>query len=442
MAHFLWTQKQDFGPKPRTGHAMAFDSTRKKTVLFGGGESAANSVFKDTWEWDGELWSQMSDMGPGARRDLAMAYDSTNKHTIIFGGIANTNFFGDTWSWDGDAWTQLSNSGPAPRRGHAMVFNKARNTILLFGGESAPNTVLGDTWEFDGTEWTQLDETGPAARRFHAMAFDSIRNRVVLFGGVTSDSSGGASNDASLGDTWELNGTTWVQTADFGPDKSLSSSMTFANSHVILFGGMSSLNLNPPPVIFDNSWEWDGKHWTQRQDIGPTPRWGHVMCFDSERKSIVLFGGLSSPDALQQNFLGDTWEHLDTTVATPDPGTTPGPRPGPITDLTIASITLSPDSVTVSQVPNVTALVTLSGAVTNANVTVPLFFISQSLAETQPLPPGTQPTLISQVIIPVGAATGSTQLGTANITETSFILTPQLDDPGNIITALLTIVPG
>jgi len=434
MARFLWTQKQDFGPKPRTGHAMAFDSTRKKVVLFGG-DSLANKLFNDTWEWDGEFWTQMADIGPSPRSGHAMAYDGINLRTVIFGGIADNVKSGDTWNWDGEAWTQLSNSGPQPRSGHTMVFNKSRNAILLFGGESANSNLLGDTWEFNGTDWTQLDETGPAPRKLHSMAYDLVRNRVVLFGGMT--------NDSSFGDTWELNGTSWVQTADFGPDKSVASSMAFTNSRATLYGGISSVNPNPLPIIFNNSWDWDGKHWTQRQDIGPAARWGHAMCYDIPRTSIVLFGGLggfdTTADALQGKVLGDTWEHIDT--STPTETGTGTPTVPPANDISIVSLELVPNSVTLSEVSNVVATVTLSGIVTQAEIPIPLFFIPKSIADIQPLPAGTQPTPLATILILGGSgpSTGSVQLPGGVITETSVVLTPQVNDASIVITAILTI---
>jgi hypothetical protein len=36
MAHFIWTQKQDIGPAPRSWSAMAFDGARRQVVMFGG----------------------------------------------------------------------------------------------------------------------------------------------------------------------------------------------------------------------------------------------------------------------------------------------------------------------------------------------------------------------------------------------------------------------
>jgi hypothetical protein len=419
MARFLWTQKQDFGPKPRTGHTMVFDSTRKKVVLFGG-DSLANKLFNDTWEWDGEFWTQMADIGPDPRSGHSMAYDSINKHTVIFGGTANNIKLGDTWNWEGDAWTQLSNTGPQPRSGHATVFNKSRNTILLFGGEAANSNLLGDTWEFNGTDWTQLDEAGPAPRKLHSMTYDRMRNRVVLFGGMA--------NGSSFGDTWELDGTNWIQTADFGPERSVASSMAFTNSRATLYGGISSLNANPLPIIFNNSWDWDGKHWTQRQDIGPGARWGQAMCYDRSRASMVLFGGVggfdTTADALQEKVLGDTWEHIDTSNS-------------------IVSLDLFPDAMSVAdRSTGVVATVTLNGIVAGAELSITIFSIPKRIADTQPLPTGTQPygIALGTIIIPRAALTGSVKLLVELIAETAVISTPQLNDPSVLITAILTVI--
>src|SRR5262245_66106604 len=54
--------------------------------------------------------------------------------------------------------------------------------------------------------WTQVPVTGPSARA-PAMAYDSQRGRTVLFGGLT------LFRAPPLGDTWEWDGSTWVQLA-------------------------------------------------------------------------------------------------------------------------------------------------------------------------------------------------------------------------------------
>ena len=82
--------------------------------------------------------------------------------------------------------------------------------------------------------------------------------------------------------------------------------MAFKNDSVALFGGII---LSEPRAIFGNTWTWDGKHWTLRQDIGPGPRAQHAMAFESKRGRLVLFGGQTTTNLAIT--LGDTWEHSE-----------------------------------------------------------------------------------------------------------------------------------
>lgn len=333
MTRLIWTQKQDIGPSARTGHAMAFDGARGRVVLFGG-DATGSTRFNDTWEWDGEDWTQAQDIGPGARSQHAMVYDDVRQAIVLFGGSLEEATAADTWQWDGADWTQVADSGPSPRSHHAMAFDRVRGRIVLFGGRLADGAPAGDTWEWDGEEWTQQEDVGPPGRESHAMAYDAGRDRVVLFGGLTGET--------ALGDTWEWDGSLWKQVAHFGANPCLASGMVFKNDRVELFGGISSLTA-VPPTIFRDTWEWDGKRWTLRQDIGPGRRWGHAMAFDSARSRVVLFGGLpvfaAEDPAASDQLLGDTWEHADPAV--------------------LRSLTLVPD--TAFRNDTVVATVTLTG---------------------------------------------------------------------------------
>lgn len=96
-----WAQVAVGGVAPanRSGHAMAYDSQRGKTVLFGGYNGGS---LGDTWEWDGATWQQVVPTGasPVSRRLHAMVYDSQRGRTVLFGGY-NGALLGDTWEWDG-----------------------------------------------------------------------------------------------------------------------------------------------------------------------------------------------------------------------------------------------------------------------------------------------------------------------------------------------------
>jgi len=322
MAGLFWTQQQDIGPRPRAGHTMAFDAAHHRIVLFGG-DPVGPGFLADTWAWDGQYWTQVADTGPSPRTGHQLAFDSARSRVVLFGGRSGAGVLnGDTWEWDGQTWTQAADTGPSPRTGHQFAFDDQRSTAVLFGGEAADAALCRDTWEWDGQTWTQREDTAPPARRQHAMAFDGARKRVVLFGGDT----GGT----TVGDTWEWDGANWTQVAHTGPDSCAGAAMAFDGFAVLLFGGIASLTAsNPPPRLFGLTWEWDGQLWTARQDIGPAPRWGHAVAFDSDRGRPVLFGGLTAAPgdvSAADHLLGDTWE---TSVPAPpqltrltlDPGT-------------------------------------------------------------------------------------------------------------------------
>ena len=75
-----------------------------------------------------------------------------------------------------------------------------------------------------------------------------------------------------------------------------------------LFGG--AYHTQPGPrLVQGDTWEWDGKSWISRQDMGPAPRYGARLTYDSNRQKMVLFGGAGAPDAQGKHpQLHDTWE--------------------------------------------------------------------------------------------------------------------------------------
>jgi hypothetical protein len=410
MAKVLWTQKQDIGPRPRVGHAMAFDAARRRIVLFGG-DSLANTLFGDTWEWDGESWTQVQDIGPSTRAFHAMAYDSVRRRSVVFGGRNANGFLGDTWEWDGEHWTQVADSGPSRRMGHAMAFDPNRRRVVLFGGDAAGR--LGDTWEWDGNEWVQQEDTGPSPRVHAAMAYDTRRSRLVLFGG--------AAQDAGLGDTWEWDGVAWTEESDFGPDGCAGAAMVFKRSRVALFGGIQSIASPPPAAIelFDRSWEWDGRHWTARQDMGPGDRVFHAMAFDEARFRVVLFGGSAVPtsgDGAAAGVQGDTWEQFEEGAST-NPGPDPGPPPGSVG---VAAIEVVPNAA----LPGGTVdfQVTLTGPALEEQMVVIL--LNGIEFESLAIAPGEASGALS-FLVPQGSAAGVVQvtarLGSSEA-QTTFIV--------------------
>ena len=281
------------GPAGRYSHAMAYDSQRGVTVLFGGVNSSFASI-GDTWEWDFNSWTNVSPTtGPSPRSEHTMAYDSQRGVTVLFGGKdASFNSLGDTWEWDGTSWTQVATTGPSARTRPGMAYDSQRGVSVMFGGAGNQPGFLNDTWEWNGSTWTQVATTGPTPRQSHAMTYDSQRGVSVVFGGLIPT--------FLTGDTWEWDGTTWTQVATTGPSGRFDTALVYdsARGASVLFGGSAG-----PGGLFSDTWEWNGTTWTQVATTGPSARGLHAMAYDSRWSATVLFAGDNG------NFVADTWEH-------------------------------------------------------------------------------------------------------------------------------------
>ncbi len=66
-----------------------------QVLLFGG--SDRNAALADTWVWDGRRWNlRRPSSAPPARSNHAMAYDSHRRRTVLFGGLGDNGVLGDT----------------------------------------------------------------------------------------------------------------------------------------------------------------------------------------------------------------------------------------------------------------------------------------------------------------------------------------------------------
>jgi hypothetical protein len=327
---------QPLVPAPRFFHAMTHDLSRNKTVLFGGQDAVVGTKFADTWEFDGQRWTQaVVAASPPARSGHALAFDTVRGRTILFGGHAST-VFGDTWEYDGSTWTLRNTAtSPKPRTAHALAFDLARGRTVLFGGYV--NGPVSDTWEYDGLSWSQIVTASlPPPRYAHALAYDLGRSRTVMFGGQ--------GRGLPLGDTWEYDGVNWSLVATATPPLArLNHGLDFdvARGRTVLFGGSDALFNNlgdtweydgvnwtlvnpggaPPPqlsilaydfarsrtILFECltslTWEYDGTAWNLVA-VPPTGRVDHALAYDSARQRTILFGGHDSLVGM----LNDTWE--------------------------------------------------------------------------------------------------------------------------------------
>lgn len=257
-----WTMKgSPAAPGPRSYAALAYDSVRQKTVMFGG--AAAD----ETWEWDGTGWTSFTPAPtPPQRYAGVLAYDATRRVTLLFGGYDFTNtLLVDTWAWDGATWTQAADGPPLVYP--SMAFDTQRGRAVLLGG--------GQTWEWDGAAWSRV-ASGPGSP-FTAMAYDEARGRTVIFGGQ------GGSNE-----TREWDGATWTLAAPAAsPSPRYAAAMAYdaLRRRVVLYGGDQGI------AGTSDTWEWDGTSWLQRAPLATAGvKQFCSMAYDRSKKRMVLLG--------------------------------------------------------------------------------------------------------------------------------------------------------
>ena len=182
-------------PPARGQHAMAYDPSYGRVVMFGGYDGA--SYREDTWVWlsSTRTWSNVTPgLSPSKRGGASMAWDDAHGRAILFGGNNGTSN-SQTWAFDtgANSWT-LRGTGPiTPRSYAAMAYDSVDDVHVLFGGSYAG--YLRDTWiyDYDTNLWTAADSHAtPPERYAHTMAYDQDNNRFLMFGGWNT---GGYLND-------------------------------------------------------------------------------------------------------------------------------------------------------------------------------------------------------------------------------------------------------
>ncbi|MDX9999665.1 MAG: kelch repeat-containing protein [Polyangia bacterium] len=327
-------------PPPRFNHRLSYDPLRGRVVLFGGCDSLSvlglcnGATLGDTWEYDGVDWLQMTPASsPSARSGHGMAWDTSRGSILLFGGRAPGGALGDLWAYDGATWSMLTApGGPSARAGHAMAYDPKEDRVLVQGGcavfRDGPNPCVGaaleDTWALSGTAWSNLTVPSPLLARVFAGVARDGRGRLVLHGG--SDSLGTRS------DTWEFGQGAWVPGAQGGPAVS-GHAMAYdpIRDRVVLFGGCQAFRMHALDICQSNgelgdTWEYDGYTWEQRSPAqSPPARYWHGMVFDESRGKILVHGGMVELDVNMSQVYSDTWEYDGISWALVNTTTNPPP---------------------------------------------------------------------------------------------------------------------
>jgi hypothetical protein len=311
-----WQQRTPTNAPPvRSAPALAFDSARARTVMFGGHviNGFTTTYFRDTWEWDGTNWQQRFPVTvPSGRSGHRLAFDAARARTVMFGSYSGTA--AETWEYDGATWLQRTGPMPSQRSFPGLAYDSHRARTVLFGGSAS--TPTDDVWEWDGTTWQQRAANPapmPQVSTAPASAYSANRDRLVLFGGYD-----GAANAA---DTWEWDGSGWTRLAPpTSPPGRYQHSMWSDGGDVFVFGGGL-----PGSQFGNDTWRFDGTTWTAMPSAGlPPARHSAAVAFDPATGGALLFGG-TRPGVTLTHY-GDTWQWTALGWSAANPATAPAPR--------------------------------------------------------------------------------------------------------------------
>ncbi|MFO0858885.1 MAG: kelch repeat-containing protein [Phycisphaerales bacterium] len=303
-----WSQAPDLTdaqglPLPRSGHAMSYDSTRNTMVLYGGLDAGVNGSL-DVLERPSttSTWSvRTATLNPGPQVGYAMAYDEERQLSVLIGEGTTAI---SVWEWDGAAgtWTPRSFTGSIPnaRTNPAVVFDSARSRIVLAGGQANRNT-----WDYDGTTWVQRALIPSNGRDEHAMAYDPFNGRCLLYGGILNSATpqrdmlafDGATN------TWT---TAWSR-SDLGPRDLFGLCYDEVGGRSIVQGGALVTRAGIVQQFGAATFAFSGDAWTVPAATGsPGTRFFHPLVYDSSRRAVLMYGGATSNGS--SNATARLWE--------------------------------------------------------------------------------------------------------------------------------------
>lgn len=301
-----WVQRfPQTSPPGRMNPALVYDEDRARLVMFGGATSCSSRTgHNETWEYDGTTWNQViTAHRPPPRYNAVMAYDSYRKRVVMFGGTDSQSGLGDTWEYDGVDWYEMQIPSPGGCSRPSMAYDPVRRRVVQRrqrndsgdGQCTSPQT----TWEYDGTAWQRAQSpTEPPDqqhRDWHApLVWDAAHQRMLYL---------------LVDEVWSYDGVNWSFVESFSCG--VQGMGVDPGRGVVVLSGVSG---SDQPRSYNPTIEWrDGECGNSfTHSVAPAPRSAAYQpsIYFAARGSLIAFGGY---DYCSSNTYNDTWEYrLDT----------------------------------------------------------------------------------------------------------------------------------
>jgi hypothetical protein len=202
----------------------------------------------------------------------------------------------------------------------AATFDSDKNILLVFGGSNHPRDKSNQEhpdnklWSWNGRSWKVVASDGPSWREDAKMVYCSRSNKVYLFGGRSYDHN---RQPIVYDETWMWDGANWKLLAPkHSPGKTLHTNMVYdpGRDRIVMFGGAKTEKKDGPPFV-NEVWEFDGDDWKIIGTEGaPTPRIAHSMTYSPALKKVLVVGGVTLDGTIQREvwtFDGRKFELID-----------------------------------------------------------------------------------------------------------------------------------
>lgn len=306
--NFLYPPVNKAQPDARVTGNLIYSAITHSLLLIDGYTQHPADGKNSVYSWNGKVWEKINASGPDTKSLSTAALNTNTNEVVVFGGVGSKDYeslYGDTWSFNGKQWREIKTNNIGTRDHCRMVYDAQLDAFVMYGGQNEKRNNDSSTWILKNGQWQELKIEGPGSRFHFGMAYDPLRHKVVLYGGYNST--------GLQQDTWEFDGVAWKHITNDGPGLRGRFSMTYDESRkmVILYGGdvwkkKVDTSVNADGEIWDirsDTWGWDGKTWKELSAEGPA-RMLAALGFDASRNKLVLFGG---GDELERNY-ADTWE--------------------------------------------------------------------------------------------------------------------------------------
>lgn len=300
---------------PHIGAAAAYDSLRKRVLVFGGANPAAEAETPKLWAFAtaSGRFSEIQVEGelPRGLAFPSLVYDSVRDCVFVFGGWAKKGDRPNNELWKLDLkdeklqWSRIAggDSSPSPRNGSVMVFDRARDRLVLHGGDGGPHptygyTPLADLWSLDLKEgkWAELAATGdvPTCRWNHSAALNEVASEMFIFGGTGYIGEGQVVSDNDLF-VLDLETLVWTRRKCSAPcPPSLQgASLTLDDrmQSLLLIGGLTDTDAETSGLAHVWIYNLRTRKWFKDRQVFRKYRRDHVGVYDPSARAHLIHGG-------------------------------------------------------------------------------------------------------------------------------------------------------